>query len=251
MSNSNPPKNPYASAINAGLSAGNEVARNAAKINYEVVRQVNKLLGRYRQAFPLPVDRMDLYRACMPQWIHDSTNSADLRSRLSVADWNLLASLPAVTTVHFRVSPRAAQLEDDELFWVRFETNIPAGSFTGLLVPSEFRRDINKWFKEARGADQDIHEAKKNVAAVANLVTTPAEMHMLWPDLARAVHVRVSSPGGGVKDARKLQQKFDAAVGPIDKRHTSDLLAKCLLLPDTQVTAWAGRQFGPPEASHA
>lgn len=220
-----------------------------AGLQQDIVRQATRLLLRYRNSFPLPVDRLELYRASFPKWVIEAVESSPAREMLEHTEWNVLSALPGGRYLHYRLCGRDQEKTDDSnVFWVRFDQNIITGNSEALLVPPIYSESIGEWFAAVREADQEIYQAKMHVNAAAGVVSSQAELLLLWPDLAKAVHMRVSSPGAGVRDVKRLKSRFESAVGPIDKRHTSDLLAKCLLLPDTGSSAWAGRQWSGTEA---
>lgn len=229
--------------------------KSTMQVNTDILRQATAVLNRYKAAFPFPVDRMELYRACMPTWVLEARNSAEVRQGLSVQDFNLLVSAPPNSTVHFRLCDREKDLSDDgqDVFWVDFEEYVAASGHAGLLVPIEYVNRIHDWVRAARDAEQEIFEAKQHVSAAAGEISTQAELKLLWPELAKVVHCRVADPGPGVRDVKRLRSRFAAAVGPIDMRSTSDTLAKCLLLPESyKVTAWPGRRWNTVmEASSA
>lgn len=219
-------------------------------IAFEVTRQATRLLTRYKGCFPLPVDPVELFKNTYPDWVLDAIDSELVWKEIDYRNWNLLASARMDRLIHYTTSnSRAHDDYNTDVFWVKFPQNVLAGNQETLLVPPQFRAQILEWFGAVKQAEQEIHEAKTHITAATGVISTPAELQLLWPDLARAVHVRVASPGAGVKNPKQLKRKFEAAVGPIDIRSTSDLLAKCLLLPDIPLMAWLGRNYGEAQSN--
>ncbi len=220
-----------------------------AEVGFSIVQQATKLLSRYKTSFPIPVSPTELYRATYPDWVHAIYMSEEHRKGANWGEWNLVAGMRTGNYINYRMCSRGKTPDLDEMFWVSFEHTVLTGDQCELLVPAEYREQLAAWFKQVKTADKEIFEARKHVSAAVNTFSSYSELQLLWPDLARAVHIRVASPGPGIKNGAKLRAKLDSVVGPIDRRFTSDLLTKCLLLPDAKVSAWIGRQFAEGQAN--
>lgn len=187
----------------------------------DLVAKVSKLLGRYRQAVPLPFSVGDLYKETYPAWVYDVP--------MDIQHQNLVMALPKTNTLSYVIGGKT--------FWISLDEPV-SGAYYHLYVPETFLPAARKWLKEATVVEDQIHTARSFVQSFMQSFNR-AEVLLVWPELAVVLNVQ-GLRGPGIRNVAGVRSRAKELLDPVQKETVNDMITRCMLLSDKELSAWIG-----------